>query len=351
MELHGRSGRRSHRRLRWQPGFLRGLGALDFAGGTVVHISAGVSALVCALVLGKRLGFGQERLEPHDATMVVLGAGLLWFGWFGFNAGSALAAGSLSTSAFVVTQLATAMASVTWMTVSWLHKGSPSVLGAAAGAVAGLVAITPASGYVAPAGALLIGLGAGVICYAAVTWIKHAVGVDDALDVWGVHGVGGIWGAVATGIFATTAVNAAGPNGLLYGNPSQLLYQLVAVLVSAVYAGAATWVILKLLDVTIGLRVPREQELAGLDASIHGEPAYAVEIYIRGEVLGDRAITATAQDEREDVAQLGTGWRAGREGRVGRQSTAPIVRCPPSPPPTPQRVHLHCRDLLEITAW
>jgi ammonium transporter, Amt family len=260
------------------PGFLRGLGAVDFAGGTVVHISSGVSALVCALVLGKRLGFGQERLEPHDATMVVLGAGLLWFGWFGFNAGSALAAGSLSTSAFVVTHLATAMASVTWMTVSWLHKGSPSVLGAAAGAVAGLVAITPASGYVAPAGAILIGLGAGVICYTAVTWIKHVIGVDDALDVWGVHGVGGMWGAIATGIFATTAVNAAGPNGLLYGNPSQLLYQIVAVLVSAVYAGAATWVILKLLDVTISLRVPREQELAGLDASIHGEPAYAVEI-------------------------------------------------------------------------
>jgi Amt family ammonium transporter len=210
--------------------------------------------------------------------MVGLGAGLLWFGWFGFNAGSAVAAGSLAASAFVVTHLATAMASVTWMTVSWLHKGSPSVLGAAAGAVAGLVAITPASGFVAPSGAILIGLGAGVICYFSVVWIKHVAGVDDALDAWGVHGVGGTWGAIATGIFATTAVNAAGPNGLLYGNPSQVLIQTAAVVISWVYAGAATWVILKLLDVTIGLRVPREQELAGLDASIHGEPAYAVEI-------------------------------------------------------------------------
>ena len=261
-----------------QPGVLRGLGAVDFAGGTVVHISSGISALVCALVLGRRLGFGEEPLEPHDATMVVLGASLLWFGWFGFNAGSAIASGSLATSAFVVTHLATAMASITWMTVSWLHKGSPSVLGAAAGAVAGLVAITPASGFVAPAGALLIGLGAGIICYWAVILIKHVVGVDDALDVFGVHGVGGTWGALATGLFATVAVNSAGPNGLFYGNPAQLLPQVVAVLASWIWAGGCTFIILKLLDVTIGLRVPREQELVGLDASIHGEPAYAVEI-------------------------------------------------------------------------
>jgi Amt family ammonium transporter len=260
------------------PGILRGLGAVDFAGGTVVHISSGVSALVCALVLGKRLGFGQERLEPHDATMVVLGAGLLWFGWFGFNAGSAIAAGSLATSAFVVTHLATAMASITWMTVSWMHKGSPSVLGAAAGAVAGLVAITPASGFVAPSGAILIGLGAGIICYWAVIWIKSVMSVDDALDVWGVHGVGGTWGAIATGIFATVAVNANGVDGLLYGNPGQAVVQVIAVLASWVWAGGCTWVILTVLGATIGLRVPEEHELAGLDASIHGEPAYAVEI-------------------------------------------------------------------------
>ena len=261
-----------------QPGILRALGAVDFAGGTVVHISSGISALVCALVLGRRLGFGEEQLEPHDATMVVLGASLLWFGWFGFNAGSAIASGALATSAFVVTHLATAMASITWMTVSWLHKGSPSVLGAAAGAVAGLVAITPASGFVAPAGALLIGLGAGIACYWAVIWIKHVVGVDDALDVFGVHGVGGTWGALATGLFATVAVNSGGPNGLFYGNPAQVLPQVLAVLASWLWAAGCTFVILKLLDVTIGLRVPREHELAGLDASIHGEPAYAVEI-------------------------------------------------------------------------
>ncbi len=261
-----------------QPGFLRALGVLDFAGGTVVHISSGISALVCALVLGKRLGFGRDQLEPHDATMVVLGASLLWFGWFGFNAGSALTAGALATSAFVVTHLATAMASITWMTMSWLHKGSPSVLGAAAGAVAGLVAITPASGYVTPAGAVLIGLGAGIFCYWAVILIKHVVAVDDALDVFGVHGVGGTWGALATGIFATVAVNSSGGDGLLFGNPSQLLVQFVAVLCSWVWAGGLTFVILKVLDATVGLRVPAEHELAGLDASIHGEPAYAVEI-------------------------------------------------------------------------
>lgn len=261
-----------------QPGVLRALGAIDFAGGTVVHISSGISALVCALVLGKRLGFGREQLEPHDATMVVLGASLLWFGWFGFNAGSAISSGALSTTAFVVTHLGAAMASITWMTVSWLHKGSPSVLGAAAGAVAGLVAITPASGYVTPAAALLIGLGAGVTCYWAVIWIKHVVGVDDALDVFGVHGVGATWGALATGLFATVSVNAAGANGLFFGNPGQLVAQLGAVVCSWVWAGGLTFVILKVLDATVGLRVPAEHELAGLDASIHGEPAYAVEI-------------------------------------------------------------------------
>jgi Amt family ammonium transporter len=260
------------------PGILRSLGTLDFAGGTVVHISSGVSALVAAMVLGKRIGFGNERLEPHDGTMVVLGASLLWFGWFGFNAGSALAAGSLATSAFVVTHIATAMAAITWMTVSWIHKGNPSVLGAAAGAVAGLVAITPASGYVQPSGAILIGLGAGIFCYTAVIWIKDRLGVDDALDVFGVHGVGGTWGALATGLFATLAVNSAGGNGLFYGNPSQLMAQFIAVAASWIWAGGMTFVIMKLIDLVIGLRVQPEEELAGLDASLHGEAAYAVEI-------------------------------------------------------------------------
>ncbi|MPZ14143.1 MAG: ammonium transporter [Chloroflexi bacterium] len=261
-----------------QPGWLRSLGALDFAGGTVVHISSGVSALVAAVVLGRRLGFGQGPLEPHDGTMVVLGASLLWFGWFGFNAGSALGAGELATSAFVVTHVAAAMAAITWMTMSWINKRHPSVLGAAAGAVAGLVAITPASGYVTPMAAILIGLGAGVFCYWAVSWIKHRIGVDDALDVWGVHGIGGTWGALATGLFATVAINSAGGNGLLYGNPAQLLWQAIAVGVTWVWAGVVTWVILKLVDVTVGLRVRAEDELAGLDASVHGEAAYAVEI-------------------------------------------------------------------------
>jgi Amt family ammonium transporter len=261
-----------------QPGWLRALGTLDFAGGTVVHISSGVSALVAAVVLGKRLGFGEEPLEPHDGTMVVLGASLLWFGWFGFNAGSAVASGALASSAFVVTHVAAAMAAITWMTMSWVHKGNPSVLGAAAGAVAGLVAITPASGYVTPTGAILIGLGAGVFCYLAVIWIKHQIGVDDALDVWGVHGVGGTWGAIATGLFATIAINSAGGNGLFYGNAGQLLSQLIAVGASWIWAGGITFVILKLLDATVGLRVRPEEELEGLDASVHGEAAYAVEI-------------------------------------------------------------------------
>ncbi|MBI2887709.1 MAG: ammonium transporter [Chloroflexi bacterium] len=256
-----------------QPGFLRALGALDFAGGTVVHISSGVSALVAALVLGKRIGFGQEPLESHDATMTVLGASLLWFGWFGFNAGSALASGALATSAFLVTNTAAAMAALTWATMSWMHKGSPSVIGAAAGAVAGLVAITPASGFVDARAAIIIGLGAGILCYWAIE-LKNRLQVDDALDVWGVHGVGGTWGALATGLFATVAINSAGADGLFFGNPGQFVSQLIAVAVSWVYAGAATWVILKVVEAVVGLRVPEEEERAGLDIAQHGEVAY-----------------------------------------------------------------------------
>ncbi len=254
-------------------GWLKTLGALDFAGGTVVHISSGVSALVAALVLGPRLGLGEESLEPHDATMAVLGAVLLWFGWFGFNAGSALAANGLAVSAFVVTNTAAAMAALTWMTVSWAHKGRPSVLGAAAGAVAGLVAITPASGFVTVQAAILIGLGAGIICYFA-TQLRGKLRVDDALDVWGVHGVGGTWGALATGLFATLAVNELGANGLVYGDPSLLWKQAIAVAVTWVYSGAVTWLLLKVVDITVGLRVAEREEVLGLDASQHGEVAY-----------------------------------------------------------------------------
>jgi Amt family ammonium transporter len=253
-------------------GWLHTLGALDFAGGTVVHISSGVSALIAAILIGRRL----KTSEPHDATMTILGASLLWFGWFGFNAGSALAAGGLATSAFVVTNTATAMAGLTWITVSWIHKGRPSVLGMAAGAVAGLVAITPASGFVDVSGSILIGLGAGTLCYLAMQ-LRPRLKVDDALDVWAVHGIGGTWGAIATGLFATVAINSGGANGLFFGNPSQLLTQVIAVGATWIYAAGATFVIVKVIDMTIGMRVREHEEALGLDASQHGEIAYQLD--------------------------------------------------------------------------
>jgi ammonium transporter, Amt family len=257
----------------WGGGWLGQLGALDFAGGTVVHITSGVSALVAALVLGRRKGLGAESIEPHDATMTVLGASLLWFGWFGFNAGSAITAGGLAANAFVVTNTAAAMAALTWMTVSWLHKGAPSVLGAAAGAVAGLVAITPASGYVDVSASILIGLGAGGFCYAAIQITKRFK-VDDALDVFGVHGIGGTWGALATGVFATVAVNSAAKDGLIAGNPAQLGVQAIAVVASIAYSAVMTFAILKLINLFVGLRVGEHEEVLGLDASQHRESAY-----------------------------------------------------------------------------
>ncbi len=255
-------------------GWLHALGTLDFAGGTVVHITSGVSALVAALVLGPRVGLGEEAMDPHDLTMTVLGASLLWFGWFGFNAGSAVTAGALATNAFVVTNTATAMAALTWMTVSWAHHGRPSVLGAAAGAVAGLVAITPASGYVNVTSAIIIGLGAGIFCYWAIQLRTKLTKIDDALDVWGVHGVGGTWGALATGLFATLAINADAANGLFYGEPVQFVKQLIAVVTVWLYSAAATWLILKVIDLTIGLRVEEREEVLGLDTTQHGEVAY-----------------------------------------------------------------------------
>jgi Amt family ammonium transporter len=254
-------------------GWIRTLGALDFAGGTVVHITSGVSALVCALVLGKRLGYGAEPMPPHNATMTILGTALLWFGWFGFNAGSALGANGLAASAFVNTHLAAAMAALAWMTASWIRHKQPSVLGAAAGAVAGLVGITPAAGFVTPMSALIIGFLAGVGCFLAVEMVVRGR-VDDSLDVFGVHGVGGMIGALATGIFATKAVNEFGADGLLYGNPGLLLTQLIAVVVVAAYAAGVTFLLLKVIDVVIGIRVSREEEQKGLDATQHGEAAY-----------------------------------------------------------------------------
>jgi ammonium transporter, Amt family len=256
-------------------GWIRNLGALDFAGGTVVHITSGVSALVCALVLGKRVGYGSEPMEPHNATLSILGTGLLWFGWFGFNAGSALGSGTLAVSAFVNTHLAAAMAAITWMTASWVRHRRPSVLGASAGAVAGLVGITPAAGFVTPLAAIIIGFTVGVACFFAVEILVRGR-VDDSLDVFGVHGVGGIIGALATGIFATKTINSAGADGLLYGNPGQFVIQLIAVAVVVVYAALITWVLLTIVNITVGIRVTPEEEARGLDASQHGESAYQI---------------------------------------------------------------------------
>jgi Amt family ammonium transporter len=255
-------------------GWVRNLGALDFAGGTVVHISSGFSALACAFVLRQRLGYGKEHMAPHNLPMTVLGASLLWFGWFGFNAGSAVASGALATSAFVVTNTATATAALAWMVAEWMYRGKPTVLGVASGAVAGLVAITPASGFVGPIPSIVIGLGAGTFCYLAVLW-KSKCRYDDALDVVGIHGVGGIWGALATGLFASKAINPAGADGLFYGNPAQFGIQALAVLISVVFAFIGTYVILKLVDGMMGLRVSEEEERMGLDLSQHEERAYS----------------------------------------------------------------------------
>lgn len=256
-------------------GWIRNLGALDFAGGTVVHITSGISALVCALVLGKRVGYGSEPMEPHNATITLLGTGMLWFGWFGFNAGSALGSSPLAVSAFVNTHLAAAMGALAWMTASWFRHKRPSVIGAAAGAVAGLVGITPAAGFVTPMASLVIGFLVGIGCFFAVENLVRGR-VDDALDVFGVHGVGGIIGALATGIFATKTINPAGNDGLLYGNPSLLLTQFIAVAVVGLYAAGVTFVLLKLINMVVGIRVTPEEEERGLDSSQHGETAYQV---------------------------------------------------------------------------
>jgi Amt family ammonium transporter len=254
-------------------GWLRNLGALDFAGGMVVHLTAGVGALAAALMTGKRRGYGHDILAPHDLPMTVLGAGLLWFGWFGFNAGSALAADGLSTSAFVSTHMSAAAATVSWMLTEWFHRGKPTVLGAASGCIAGLGTITPASGFVTPPAAMAIGMVAGVACYGAVM-LKVKFSYDDSLDVVGVHGVGGILGTLATGLFATIAVNAGGANGLFYGNPGQLAIQAIAVGAVIVYTFATTCGILWVLEKTMGLRVTDENEVMGLDLSQHGEAGY-----------------------------------------------------------------------------
>jgi len=256
-------------------GWLKKLGALDFAGGTVVHISSGVSALVCAMVLGKRRGYGHQPMQPHNLPMTVMGAGLLWFGWFGFNAGSALEANGLAASAFLATNTGAAAAALGWMFTEWMTRGKPTVLGAASGAVAGLVAITPAAGFVGPVSSIVIGAAAGALCYSACNF-KSRLGYDDSLDVVGVHGVGGTWGALATGLFASKAVNEAGGDGLFFGNPGQLWTQIIAVAATVAMAVVLTYVILKVVDALVGLRVSDEDEIAGLDLSQHSETAYAM---------------------------------------------------------------------------
>jgi Amt family ammonium transporter len=250
-------------------GILGGLGVLDFAGGTVVHINSGIAALVAALMLGKRIGYGREALIPHNLTLTMIGASLLWVGWFGFNAGSALAADGAAGMAMAVTQIAAATAALAWMFAEWITHGKPSVLGIASGAVAGLVAITPAAGFVDPTGALAIGAIAGVVCYWGATWLKHKLGYDDSLDVFAVHGLGGIAGALLTGVFAVESIG--GTAGLLEGNAGQVLLQFYGVAATVAYCGIVSWVLLWLLDLTIGLRVDEEAEREGLDIRLHGE--------------------------------------------------------------------------------
>ena len=255
-------------------GWVRNLGALDFAGGTVVHISSGMAGLASAIMVKQRLGHGKEHMPPHNLPMTLLGASMLWFGWFGFNAGSALASGALATSAFTATNTAAATAALAWMVTEWIYRGKPSALGAASGAVAGLVAITPASGFVGPISSIWIGIGAGVFCYTAVM-LKPLFGYDDALDAVGVHGIGGSWGALATGLFASKAVNSAGADGLFFGNPAQLGIQAMAVLVTMVFVFVGTLIILAIVDAIMGLRVNEEEERSGLDISQHDEKAYS----------------------------------------------------------------------------
>ena len=256
----------------WGGGLMGGMGVLDYAGGTVVHINAGVAGLVSAIVLGKRMGYGKTPFPPHNLVYSLIGASLLWVGWFGFNAGSAVAADARAGMAMAVTQIATAAAALGWMFAEWLTKGKPSVLGLISGAVAGLVAITPASGFVLPGGALVIGAVAGVVCYIAATWVKNTLGYDDSLDAFGVHGIGGIIGAVLTGVFATMAVTgAADPVGLIDGNAGQVFTQIKGVVITILYCGIATFIVLKVVDLVVGLRVSEDVERDGLDLSLHGE--------------------------------------------------------------------------------
>ncbi len=253
----------------WGGGFLADAGVLDFAGGTVVHINSGVAALVGAMVLGRRRGYGTENMAPHNLILSIIGASMLWVGWFGFNAGSAVAANGSAGMAMAVTQIATAAAALSWMVIEWISRGKPSVLGIVSGAVAGLVAITPASGFVDPFGALIIGIAAGLVCYWGAVVLKPKLGYDDSLDVFGVHGLGGITGAILTGVFAVEAIG--GTPGLFEGNGGQVLIQLEGIAATIIYCAIVTFVLLKVIGAVMGLRVDEEEEVTGLDYSLHGE--------------------------------------------------------------------------------
>ncbi len=257
-------------------GWLKSMGALDFAGGIVVHVSSGISALVLALLLGKRLGYNHKPIRPHNLPFTVLGGALLWFGWFGFNAGSALAADGIAANAFITTNTATAAAGLTWALIEWWHNGTPTILGTVTGAVAGLVAITPACGFVNPMNAMFIGMIVAAVCYLAVAVIKGKLGYDDSLDAFGVHGVGGTVGTIATGIFAQKAINAAGADGLLFGNAHQLLVQGLMLIVTVAFAAIMTFIIFKIVDALIGMRVEEKNEIVGLDLTQQSEAAYTV---------------------------------------------------------------------------
>ena len=257
-------------------GWLRNLGALDFAGGIVVHVSSGISALTLAILLGKRCGYAQQPFRPHNLPFTVLGAALLWFGWFGFNAGSALGANELAANAFVTTHIAAAAAGLAWAMIEWWHHGAPTILGAATGVVAGLVAITPACGFVNPMNAIFIGILVALFCYIAVVMIKSWLGYDDSLDAFGIHGVGGAWGTLATGLFAEKAVNAAGADGLFFGNTKLFLVQFMLVIIVPMFAAAMTWIIFKAVDAIVGMRVEKQDEIVGLDLTQQSESAYTV---------------------------------------------------------------------------
>lgn len=280
----------------WGGGFLSQLGALDFAGGLVIHILSGVSGLTICILLGKRRGYGQFAMLPHNLPMTVLGAALLWFGWFGFNAGSALGANGLAANAFVTTQAAAAAATVSWVLVEWYRNGKPTILGAASGCIAGLVAITPAAGFVKPMPALAIGLIGGIVCYFAVAVLKEKLGYDDSLDAFGVHGIGGTWGSIATGLWATTEVNSAGADGLFYGETHLLFAQVVSVIVAYALAIVGTYILFKIVSHFMKVRADETEEIAGLDVVEHGERGYA------SAMMAGSPIAASLENSSEMLA-------------------------------------------------